>query len=294
MKIPRYLLKNPLALTGVVLLSAFVLIAFLAPVITTREAYQISPYQMPRSGFWQRPQPPSPEHPLGTTQSQYDIYYGMVWGTRTAFKIGLGVVLAGALIGVCIGSIAAFYGGMVDELLMRVADVFMSFPFLIAAMVLTTILGKGLSQMMIALITFGWMGYARLIRSEILHIKEMDYIQAARACGASDVRLLVRHILPNSLYPVLVQASMNTGSMVLAASALSFLGVGTEPGYADWGQLIALARNWIMGVSGNPFAYWYTLIYPGVAIFLFVLAWNLVGDALRDILDPRLRGAKRV
>jgi len=294
MNILRYLLRNPLALTGVVLLTAFVVIAFLAPVITTREPYQISPYQMPRSGFWQRPQPPSPEHPLGTTQSQYDIYYGMVWGTRTAFKIGLGVVLAGALIGTCIGSIAAFYGGMIEELLMRMADVFMSFPFLIAAMVLTTILGKGLPQMMIALITFGWMGYARLIRSEILHIKEMDYIQAARACGASDLRLLVRHILPNSLYPVLVQASMNTGSMVLAASALSFLGVGTEPGYADWGQLIALARNWIMGVSGNPFAYWYTLIYPGIAIFLFVLAWNLVGDALRDILDPRLRGAKRV
>lgn len=292
MKTIRYLLSNPLALTGVVLLSSFIVIAILAPVITHREAYQVSPYQMPRTGFWQRPQAPSPEHPLGTTQSQYDIYYGMVWGTRTAFKIGIGVVAIGSIIGLVIGTIASFYGGMVDEILMRIVDVFMSFPFLIAAMVMTTILGKGLPQMMTALITFGWMGYARLIRSEILHIKEMDYVQAARACGAGDLRLVWKHILPNSLYPVLIQATMNTGSMVLAASALSFLGVGTQPGYADWGQLIALSRNWIMGTSGNPFAYWYTLIYPGAAIFLFVLAWNLVGDALRDILDPRLRGKK--
>jgi len=292
MKTIRYLLKNQLALTGVILLLFFIVIGSLAPVITHREPYQITPYQMPRSGFWQMPRPPSSEHPLGTTQGQYDIYYGLVWGTRTAFKIGLGVVAVGAAIGIVIGSIAAFYGGIVDELLMRVVDVFMSFPFLIAAMVLTTILGKGLYQMMIALTSFGWMGYARLIRSEILHIKEMDYVQAARACGAGDLRLIRKHILPNSLFPVLVQATMNTGSMVLAASALSFLGVGTQVGYADWGQLIALARNWIMGKGGNPFAFWYTLVYPGVAIFLFVLAWNLVGDALRDILDPRMRGKR--
>ncbi len=290
MKTIKYLFKNPLALAGVLLLSFFVIIAVLAPVITEREAYQVSPYQMPRTGFAQRPKAPTLEHPFGTTESQFDIYYGMVWGTRTAFKIGLGVVAIGAIVGILIGSIAAFYGGLVDEILMRIADVFMSFPFLIAAMVLTTILGRGLSQMMTALIIFGWMGYARLIRSEILHIKEMDYVQAARACGAGDLRILWKHILPNSLFPVLVQATMATGSMVLAASALSFLGVGTQPGYADWGQLIALARNWIMGTGGNPFAYWYTLIYPGGAIFLFVLAWNLVGDALRDILDPRLRG----
>ncbi len=294
MKTIRYMLGNPLALTGAVLLLFFIVIGSLAPVLTDREPYQVTPYQMPRDGFWQRPKAPTPDHPLGTTQGQYDIFYGLVWGTRTAFKIGLGVVAIGAVIGTIVGSIAAFYGGMLDELLMRVVDVFMSFPFLIAAMVVTTILGKGLSQMMIALVSFGWMGYARLIRSEILHVKEMDYIQAARACGASDMRLIRKHILPNSLFPVLVQATMNTGSMVLAAAALSFLGVGTEVGYADWGQLISLARNWIMGTGGNPFAYWYTLIYPGLAIFLFVLAWNLVGDALRDILDPRLRGSTSV
>ncbi len=292
MRTIRYLLKRPLSVTGIVLLLFFVVIGTLAPVLAVPKVYQISPYQIPRSGFWQTPRPPTAEHPLGTTQGQFDIFYGIVWGTRTAFRIGLGVVAVAACIGVIIGSIAAFYGGLIDEILMRIVDVFMSVPFLIAAMVLTTILGKGIYQVMMALIAFGWMEYARVIRSEILHIKEMDYVQAARAAGARDLRLIRKHILPNAFYPVLVQATMATGSMVLAASALSFLGVGTEPGYADWGQLISLARNWIIGQAGNPFKYWYTLVYPGGAIFLFVLAWNLVGDALRDILDPRMRGKR--
>jgi len=294
MKTLKYLLRNPLSLMGTVLLLCFIAIGGLAPVLTERQPYQTSPYEMPRDGFWQRPQGPSASHIFGTTQGQYDIFYGVVWGTRTAFKIGLGVVVIGAVVGTIVGSIGVFYGGLLGEVLMRAVDVFMSFPFLIAAMVITTILGKGLYQMMIALISFSWMEYARLIRSEIVHIKEMEYVQAARASGVGDLRLILRHILPNSFFPVLVQASMNTGSMVLTAAALSFLGVGTEPGYADWGQLISMARNWIVGTPGNPFAYWYTLVYPGLAIFLFVLAWNLVGDALRDILDPRFRGAPRV
>jgi len=291
MRTIRQLLRNPLSVVGIVLLLFFVVIAAFSPLLARPEPYQLSPYQIPRDGFWQAPRDPGPGHPFGTTQGQFDIYYGIVWGTRTAFRIGLGVVLVGAFVGMTIGAVAAFYGGMIDELLMRLVDVFMSFPFLIAAMVLTTILGKGIYQVMLSLIAFGWMRYARVLRSEILHIKESDYVQAARASGASNRRIVLRHILPNAFYPVLVQATMATGSMVLAASALSFLGVGTEPGYADWGQLISLARNWIMGKGGNPFAYWYTLVYPGMAIFLFVLAWNLVGDALRDILDPRLRGS---
>lgn len=292
MKTLRYMLRNPLALAGVLLLLFFISVAALAPVLAKPQPYQPSAYQMPRDGFWQMPRPPSPGHPFGTAQGQFDIFYGIVWGTRTAFRIGLGVVLVSAVFGVVVGSVAAFYGGIVGELMMRVVDVFMSFPFLIAAMVLTTVLGKGIYQVMLALVVFGWMEYARVIRSEILHVKEMEYVQAARASGAGDLRLIARHILPNSFYPVLVQASMATGSMVLAASALSFLGVGTEPGYADWGQLISLSRNWIIGQGGNPFKFWYTLVIPGLAIFLFVLAWNLVGDALRDILDPRMRGTK--
>ncbi|WP_322417938.1 ABC transporter permease [Mesorhizobium huakuii] len=282
-----YLKRNPISLVGVLLLLAFVLVAIFAPVLAPPQEFQMSVYDTPRAGFLATPQPPSPEAIFGTTEGQYDIYYAVIWGTRTAFKIGLGVVAISVLIGTIIGSLAAFYGGIVDEVLMRVVDVFMAVPFLIAAMVLTALLGKGLGPITVALTTFGWMGYARVVRSEILRIREMDFVNAARSYGAGDFRLIVFHILPNAFFPVLVLATMATGSMVLTASALSFLGVGTEEGYADWGQFIAYARNWIVGQPGNPFQYWYTLAFPGAAIFLFVLAWNLVGDALRDILDPR-------
>jgi peptide/nickel transport system permease protein len=289
MKIVGYLLRNPLSLLGILVLIGFVAVAALAPVIAPPEPYQTSPYEIPRSGFRATPQPPSARALLGTTEGQFDIYYGLVWGTRTAFKIGLGVVLISTLIGGVVGAVSAFYGGMVDEVLMRVVDVFLAVPFLIAAMVLTTLLGKGIGPMTIALTAFGWMNYARVIRSEILRVKELDYVKAARSYGTRDIRLLLRHILPNAFFPVLVLATMMTGSMVLTASALSFLGVGVEPGYADWGQLISYSRNWIVGRGDSPFRYWYTLAFPGAAIFLFVLSWSLLGDALRDILDPRLR-----
>ncbi|KRD65578.1 ABC transporter permease [Ensifer sp. Root278] len=287
MKVLRYLARNPVSLFGVVILLAFVLIAVFAPVLAPPQSFQLSPYDTPRAGFLATPQPPSPEAVFGTTQGQYDIFYGVVWGTRTAFKIGLGVVAISVLIGMVVGAVAAYYGGVVEEVLMRIVDVFMAVPFLIAAMVLTALLGKGIVPITIALTTFGWMSYARIVRSEILRIREMDYIHAARSYGASDLRLIVLHILPNAMFPVLVLATMATGSMVLSASALSFLGVGTEEGYADWGQFIAYSRNWIVGQPGNPFQFWYTLAFPGAAVFLFVLSWNLVGDALRDMLDPR-------
>lgn len=287
MKVLRYIFRNPMSLLGVTILLAFVLVAILAPVLAPPQEFQMSPYDTPRAGFLATPQPPSPEAIFGTTEGQYDIYYAVVWGTRTAFKIGLGVVVISMIIGTLIGAVAAYYGGLMDEVLMRIVDVFMAVPFLIAAMVLTALLGKGIGPITIALTTFGWMGYARVIRSEILRIREMDYIHSARSYGASDFRLIFLHILPNAFFPVLVLATMATGSMVLSAAALSFLGVGTEEGYADWGQLIAYSRNWIVGQPGNPFQYWYTLAFPGAAIFLFVLSWNLVGDTLRDILDPR-------
>ncbi|ERI11995.1 ABC transporter permease [Brucella sp. RRSP16] len=287
MKLLRYLLRNPVSLIGVLILLAFVLVAIFAPVLAPPQEFQMSVYDTPRAGFLATPQPPSAEAIFGTTEGQYDIYYAVIWGTRTAFKIGLGVVAISVLIGTLIGSVAAYYGGTVDEILMRIVDVFMAVPFLIAAMVLTALLGKGIGPITIALTTFGWMGYARVIRSEILRIREMDYVHAARSYGAGDLRLIALHILPNAFFPVLVLATMATGSMVLSASALSFLGVGTEEGYADWGQFIAYSRNWIVGQPGNPFQYWYTLVFPGAAIFLFVLSWNLVGDALRDVLDPR-------
>lgn len=229
-------------------------------------------------------------HIFGTSQGQYDVFYGIIWGTRTAFKTGLVVVTAALLIGVIVGSISAFYGGIVDNVIMRIVDIFLTLPFILAALILAAVLtpriGRSLIPSMIALITFGWMGYARIIRGDILTIKERDYVMAARVIGVKDGRILFRHILPNAIFPTLVLASLAIGDVVLSFAALSFLGIGTEIGYADWGQLLSFARNWIISLD----RYWYIIVWPGLTLTLFVMGWNLVGDALRDVLDPRLRG----
>lgn len=276
---------------------------------------------IPRDGFSTAPNPPSEEHPLGTTEGQYDIYYGVVWGTRTAFRIGVVITVVTLIVGLFLGSISAFYGGWMDEILMRVTEIFQAFPFLLAAITLTSVLqtiyGRGeagtlmfiakilaflsfgtnptknidpvqlqILTGMIAIIFFGWMTYARVIRGNILSLKEFEYSLAARTIGASNMRILFRHLLPNAIFPVLVLASMDIGSYVLTFAALSFLGLGAQRGYADWGQMISFARNWVPSLADH----WYIVVYPGMAIVLFVLSWNLVGDALRDILDPRMRG----
>ncbi len=290
-KLLRKLLTTPTSLAGVLLILGFTVIAVFAPQLAP-PVQPSNPYMIPRASYQSQPQPPDSEHLMGTTQGQYDIYYGLIWGTRTAFRVGLIVTSAIAFLGLVIGSISAFYGGIVDEIIMRIVDIFMTMPFLVAAMVMVTILGTGLDNVMIALIAFGWMGYARLIRGDIKAIKEIDYVQAAHALGASSFRIIVRHMLPNAIFPIFVMATMDIGSMVLTAAALSFLGIGAQLGYADWGQLISFARNWMLGGYGNPVQYWYTVIFPGVAIVLFVLGWNLLGDALRDALDPRMRGSR--
>ena len=287
----KKLLRNPLSMIGLLILLGFILVAVFAPWIApTPEDYINEPYRVPRYGWGSAPQPPSPEHPMGLTQGKYDIFYGIVWGTRTAFQVGLIVTGLSCLIGIVIGSTSAYIGGKFDEVVMRFVDVFMSFPFLIAAIVITTILGRGLDKVIIALVIFRWTGYARLIRGNVLQAKQEEYIMAARAGGVSHPKILLRHVLPNTIFPVLIQASMNMGSIVVTASTLSFLGLGVPEGYADWGQMISFARNWILGTPQNPLAYWYTVVWPGLAIVLFVLSWNLIGDAFRDIMDPRIQG----
>ena len=290
-KLTKKFLTTPTSLLGSLLVIGFVGIAVFAPQLAPPPNPDY-PYRIPRDAYLSEPQPPSKDHPLGTTSGQYDIYYGLVWGTRTAFRVGLIVTAVAVVIGIVIGSVAAFYGGIVDEIIMRIVDVFMTVPFLVAAMVLVTILGQGLDKVMIALIVFGWMTYARLIRSDILSIRETDYVSAAKALGASDLRIILRHILPNAIFPTIVMATMSAGSMVITASALSFLGLGAPLGYADWGQMISFARHWMLGTYGNPAQYWYTVVYPGAAILLFCLGWNLMGDAFRDILDPRMQGSR--
>jgi peptide/nickel transport system permease protein len=309
-RIVKGLLKTPASILGFVLIGLFIIIALAAPVIAPPVGND--PYKIPRDGYsseprpmmseWERGVPPLPfwwkavmktdkwVHILGTSQGQYDVFYGIVWGTRTAFKTGFIVVVATFLIGVIIGSVSAYYGGAVDNFIMRIVDIFMTLPFLLAALIMAAVLtpkiGRSLIPVIIALITFGWMGYARIIRGDILSIKERDYIMAARVIGVKDGRILFRHILPNAIFPTLVLASLAIGDVVLSFAALSFLGIGTQIGYADWGQVLSFARNWISSLT----TYWYIVVWPGLTLVMFVMGWNLVGDALRDVLDPRMRG----
>jgi peptide/nickel transport system permease protein len=308
-RIVSRLAHNPASATGTIILLAFIVIAVFAPVIAPCPENQLAycardPFKVPKFGFKTQPLPPGTEadpryggwvHRFGTTPEQYDIFYGVVWGARTAFKAALIVTSTTLLIGLVVGSIAGYYGGWTDEGIMRVVEIVMAFPFLLAAITMATILrtnetiGQGIVPSLIALIAFGWTGYSRLIRGDILSVKQREYVWASKSLGASDFSIITKHVLPNAMFPVLVVASLDIGTIVLSFAALSFLGVGVPDGYADWGQMIAGARDRIPSLNED----WYIIVFPGTAITLFVLAWNLLGDAFRDILDPRLsKGAK--
>jgi peptide/nickel transport system permease protein len=284
----RRLFKNPLTIIGLVIILFFVFLAVFAPLLAPPPRPS-DPYQMPHKGWQMDPSPPSVENPLGTLPSQYDILYGVIWGTRNAFRIGIAVVAANLVVGLILGAIAGYFGGLVDEIIMRIADIFYAIPLLVMAMALVVALGRGLKAVVVVLIILNWPTYTRVIRSEILVTRNMDFIQAARASGASHLRILFRHVLPNSIFSAIIVASMNVGVTVLIAAALSFLGLGSDSGYADWGAMVSQCRNFIVGPPENRLAYWYLVFIPGFVIALFVLGWNLLGDAVRDVFDPRMR-----
>lgn len=284
----RRIFGNPLAIIGFSLLLFFIAVAVFAPYIAPPK-YAHNPYVMPHKGYSQTPKPPSKQNIFGTTSGQYDIFYGAVWGTRTAFKIGLFVVCIAAFIGVILGVISGYYGGIIDEILMRIVDIVFAIPLLVLTMAIVVAFGRGLDKVMIALAMVGWRSYVRVMRSSILTLRELDFVQAARVMGVSNIKIMLRHILPNGIYPVLVMAFMDIGSMVVVAAFMSFVGLGAPKGYADWGQMVALARNYIVGPPDDPLRYWYAIVIPGGCIVLFVLAWNLIGDALRDAFDPKIR-----
>jgi peptide/nickel transport system permease protein len=284
----KQLVKNPLSLAGIIILLIFTFIAIFAPLIAPTPEGQADPYKIPRDGYFATPQPPDEEHIFGTTEGQYDIFYGVIWGTRSAFHVGLVVIGIVLVVGIILGSLAGYFGGVIDEIIMRITDIFLAFPTLILAMALVAAIGPSLRSVIIALTVVSWPSYARLIRGDILQVREEDYIEASRGIGASNSRVILRHALPNAIYPTLVMASLDIGAVVLGAAALSFLGLGAPEGYADWGQLTSFARNWVVGPSGDPLKYWYAVTIPGLFILFFVLGWNLLGDAFRDILDPRL------
>ena len=316
--------RNPLAAVGALLLLGFFLLGVFAPLITTPSRLCMrdlgvtaatmddvnnptkaafwklvvaaplpnSPYYqcytMPRSGFSPVPQTAAESDTLlGTTSQGYDIFYGLVWGIRTAFFIGIAVVGFGLLIGIIVGSVAGYFGGWIDNVLMRIIDVIFSIPGLVVAMVIVTVLGANIVTVMVALAVGQWAGYARVLRGDILQVKELDYVASAKALGARGPGIIFKHVLPNSIGSLIIIASLDIGSVVLAASTLSFLGLGTPIGFADWGQMINFARDWILGPPESPWKFLYVSFWPGLIIVLFVMAWNLLGDAFRDVLDVR-------
>ncbi|WP_022797872.1 ABC transporter permease [Thermus islandicus] len=318
--------RNRLAWLGLLLVSAYFLVALFAPLIApprpvgnnclrdlgakaTAEVYDplgpvfwrallatpASCYQIARINY--RPEPSPPLGPVETevgvvrpllgTSSGYDVFYGLVWGTRTALRLALVVVALQFLVGVVVGAVSGYFGGVVDNVIQRVLEVIFAFPSFVLIMVITTLLGPSLEHIILAFVLVGWAGYARVVRGEVLRVRALDFVEAARAMGASHTRIIVRHILPNSLTAATVVAVLDLGSVPLSAAALSFLGIGLPVGYADWGQLVAFARSWIQGPPGNPLGYWYVSFFPALTIVLFGLGWNLLGDAVRDALDPR-------
>jgi peptide/nickel transport system permease protein len=229
--------------------------------------------------------PPSSQHLFGTDALGRDVFARVVYGARISLRVGLVVVTVSTVIGTLLGAIAGYYGGWIDRILSGyIFNVFLAFPGLLLAIAMVAFLGAGLDKLILALCVIGWVGYARLIRGQVLKVREYDFVQAARALGAGDLRILFVHILPNAIQPLIVQASLGMAGAVLAEASLSFLGLGIPPPAPSWGTMIEEARG-LDTLQSAP----HVLIFPGIAIALTVLAFNFIGDGLREYLDPKQR-----
>lgn len=277
--------RNRTALLGLGIIGVMALATVFAQPITiegvTVQPFSLSPYNPAQSNFAAASEPPSLTHPFGTDFSGKDILSRIMFGGRYSLSIGLVAVGLAVSVGVPMGAIAGYYGGWIDEVIMRLVDILYAFPFLVLAIALIAVLGQGYWKMILALVIVGWIGYARLIRGEILSVKENEYVTAAKALGARDRSIIFRHIVPNAIAPVIVQATLGIGSIVLAAAALGFLGLGLQPGTPEWGTMLSGSRSTL--IEGE----WWITFFPGIAIFLFVLSINLVGDGVRDAIDPQ-------
>lgn len=271
-------LRNPTTLLGLVIIVLMVGMALLAPVLI--EPNTPDPYQMPRDWGALNEPPGTPGHPLGTTQQGGDVLYGVIWGSRTSLRLSIVVVSVTVAIGLVVGSLAGYLGGKVDEILMRIVDVFLSIPELIFALAIAAVLGPSFGNIILALAVVFWVKYARIIRGQIIHVKQNDYVDAARVIGDSGLRIYLKDILPNSVTPVAVQATLDMGNVVLIGATLSFIGLA-EAGLAEWGVLVS------QGQAGISTGRWWASTFPGSMVFLWALAFNLVGDGLRDIFDPK-------
>lgn len=266
---------NRLGYIGLGIAALFIIAAVFAPFIATHDVGV--------QNLAARYAGPSAEHWFGTDGLGRDVFSRVVFGARISLQVGISVVVISGIVGVLIGAIAGFYGGFVDKFLSGyVFNVFLAFPGLLLAIALVAFLGAGQGKLIVALCIIGWVGYARVMRGQVLKVREYDYVAAARALGASNMRILFTHILPNAIQPLIVQASLGMAGAVLSEASLSFLGLGIPPPAPSWGTMVEEARQFF---SSSP----HVLLFPGLAIALTVLAFNFIGDGLREYLDPKQR-----
>jgi peptide/nickel transport system permease protein len=273
--------RDPLAVVSLVVILLFILGAVFAP--------WLAPYPEQGEGtpnITEKFEPPSQQHLLGTDYLGRDVLSRILYGGRSSLGIGFLVVIVATVIGVPMGAIAGYYGGWIDDILMRVTDIFLAFPPLLLAIAIAAALGPSFTNAMIAIAITWWPWYARLVRAQTLSVRERYFVEAARSIGVSDANIIVRHVFPNILTPVLVQSTMDIGSAILTGAVIAFIGLGVQPPTADWGKMVSTGRIYFIERS------WYAGS-AGAAIFLVTLAFNLLGDAVRDAADPRTRRAVR-
>lgn len=268
-------LRNKLAVVGLAMVTVVVLTALFAPLL--------SPQDPLKQDLLHTVEGPSRAHLLGTDEVGRDQLSRIIYGSRIAVEVGLAAIFLATTIGIVLGAISGYLGGAWDAVIMRTADVFFAFPLLVGAIVLVLVLGRGVSSVVLSLAIFSWATFGRLLRSSILSIREAEYVEAARSLGASSWRIVTRHVLPNSLAPVMVYSAVSVGGAIVAETTLSFLGVGVKLDTPDWGNMVAAGQKF--------FAYKdYLWFFPSMAVVFTVLGFVFVADGLRDSLDPKLRG----
>ena len=270
----RRLIRSPFGASGLALFGALLLTALFAPLIATQDPTALTP----RDAL----QGPSPAHLFGTDDLGRDVFSRVIWGSRLAVRLGVLSVVIAASGGVALGLLAGFYGGWVDNLISRLLEVVLAFPGILFAIAIVAILGPSLDNLIVALGLFGWPGYARLVRGSVLSAKQREYVEAARAMGATGTRIMARHLLPNVVAPVIILSATRFGGALLAGSGLSFIGLGVPIPQPEWGAIMATGREYLDSA-------WWVIAFPGTILCLAVLGVNLLGDGLRDVLDPRLR-----
>ncbi|MGA9528767.1 MAG: ABC transporter permease [Terriglobales bacterium] len=267
--------NNPLSAIGILLVTVFVVSAIFAP--------QIAPYDPAHIDLPHRLDPPSARHLCGTDELGRDILSRLIWGARISMLVGSGVVAGSLVLGLIIGALAGYYGGAIDRFVNIVLmNAFLSFPGILIAIAFVAFRGPGVFNLILALSLGGWVGYARLVRAQVLAVREREFVEAARALGSGNLRIIVTHILPNMIQPVIVQAAIGMAGAVLAEATMSFLGLGVPPPTASWGSMLNDGRSHLFDAP-------HVVIFPAVTVMLAVLAFNFIGDALRDFLDPRSR-----